>query len=109
MRENLPRTQRERFVDLDNFDNVRKKVLPDNYNLVDGWWLDRQKEIIRSLDPSRFGQLSIEITKYGPERNPITEFEALTILQAEDQKLIVGISSPEMINDKKAVNFDFKI
>ena len=111
LRENLPQTQRDRFVDLNHFDSVRKKGLPDNYNLVDGWWLDRQKKIIRSLDPARFAQLSIEMRKSVPERNPRTEIEALTVLQAEEQKLVGGISRPDMINDQKeqTLNFDFKI
>jgi hypothetical protein len=47
----------------------------------------------------------------GPVRNPITEIEALTVLQAEQQTIVGGISRPDMINDQKErdLNLDFKI
>lgn len=96
---------------MDNFDEVRNKGLPDNYNIVDGWWLNRQQEIRSSLNPARFAQLSIELKPTGLQRAIITEIEALTILQAEEQNLVIGSSRPDMINiDKeKNLNFDFKI
>lgn len=111
LQRDLPLTEKDKSLDLNNFDKVRNKGLPDNYNLVDGWWLNRQKELIRSLDPARFGQLRIELTKVGPQQNILTEIEALTILQAEEQKLVDGISRPDMINSEKEIklNFDFKI
>jgi hypothetical protein len=51
------------------------------------------------------------MTKFGLVRNSITEIEALTVLQAEEQNLVGGISRPDMINDEKeqTLNFDFKI
>jgi hypothetical protein len=63
------------------------------------------------MDPARFAQLSIELTKVGPQQNIITEIEALTILQAEEQNLVGGISRPDMINSEKErkLNLDFKI
>jgi len=67
LRRDLPLTKKDKSLDLNNFGKVRNKGLPDNYNLVDGWWLNSQKERIRSLDPARFGQLSIELTKVSPQ------------------------------------------
>ncbi len=51
------------------------------------------------------------MTKFGPQQNPITEIEALTVLQAEEQNIVGGSSRPDMINDQKEqkLNFDFKI
>jgi hypothetical protein len=49
----LTTEKEDKRLALSNFDNVKNKELPDNYNLVDGWWLDRQKEIIRYLDVVR--------------------------------------------------------
>jgi hypothetical protein len=43
LRKDLPLTEKDKSLGLNNFDKVRNKGLPDNYNLVDGWWLDRQK------------------------------------------------------------------
>jgi len=96
---------------LNNFDKVKNKGLPNNYNFVDGWWLERQKEIISFFNPTRFDQLSVKITKFGPVRNDITEIEALSVLQAEKQNLVGGIFRPDMINDQReqTLNFDFKI
>ena len=107
----LSLTKEEESLNLNNFDKVKNRGLPDNYNLVDGWWLDRQKEILSFLNPARFAQLSIEMTKFGPVQNSITEIEALTVLQAEEQNLVGGILRPDMINDQKeqTLNFDFKI
>jgi len=107
LRRDLPLTKKDKSLDLNNFDKVRNKGLPDNYNLVDGWWLIRQKERIRSLDPARFGQLSIELTKVGPQQNILTEIEALTILQAEEQNLVGEISRPDMINSEKDRKLNF--
>jgi hypothetical protein len=99
------------LVDLDNFDKVRNKGLPDNYNIVEGWWLDRQQELTRSFDPARLRQLSIELTKVGPQQNIKTEIDALTILQAEQQNIVGGISRPDCfhIEKEEKLNFDFKI
>jgi hypothetical protein len=110
-RRDLPLTEEDKSLNFNNFDKVKNKGLPDNYNIVDGWWLNRQKEMISSLNPARFAQLSIEMTKFGPQRNLITEIEALTVLQAEEQNLVGGILRPDMINDQKeqTLNFDFKI
>ena len=98
-------------VKLNDFDQAVKKKLPANYNPVDGWWLDRQKEIISSLNLARFAQLSIELKPTGPIKDPITEIEALTILQAEEENLVTGSFRPDMINSEKErkLNFDFKI
>jgi hypothetical protein len=41
LRESLPLTEEEKSLNLNNFDTVKNKGLPDSYNLVDGWWLDR--------------------------------------------------------------------
>lgn len=111
LRRNLSLTEEEKSLKLNNFDKVKNKGLPDNYNLVDGWWLGLQKEILSFLNPARFAQLSIEMTKFGPIRNSITEIEALTVLQAEEQNLVGGILRPDMVNDQKeqTLNFDFKI
>lgn len=96
---------------MNNFDKVKNKGLPNNYNFVDSWWLERQKEIISFFNPTRFDQLSVKITKFGPVRNDITEIEALSVLQAEKQNLVGGIFRPDMINDQReqTLNFDFKI
>ena len=64
-----PISPKESQLTLDNFDDVRNKGLPKNYDLEDGWWLKRQNQIISSLDPFRFAELSIEITKLGPVQN----------------------------------------
>ena len=111
LRKGLPLTEEDKSINLGNFGKVINKGLPDNYNLVDGWWLDRQKEILSSFNPARFAQLSIEMTQFGPEKNSSTEIEALTVLQAEEQNLVGGILRPDMITDKKEqrLNFDFKI
>ncbi len=111
LQRNIPLTGKDKSLNLSNFDKVRNKGLTDNYNLVDGWWLDRQKEIIRSLDPARFGQLSIEFTKSGPKQNVITELEALVVLQAELENLVGGSNRSDMIKIEKEriLNFDFKI
>ena len=102
---------KDESLNFENFDKIKNKGLPENYNLVDGWWLERQKEILSRFDPARYAQLSIEMTKFGPVRISITEIEALTVLQAEEQKLIGGISRPDMVTDEKEqkLNFDFKI
>jgi hypothetical protein len=47
-------TKENKSLNLNNFDKVKNRGLPDNYNLVDGWWLDRQKEIISFLNSARF-------------------------------------------------------
>ena len=91
----------------ENFDTQKNQGLPTNYNPVDGWWVDRQEEITRSVDPVRFAELSID----GGIRNDITELEALTILQAESQNLVSGAKRPDKINDPREedLNLDFKI
>ena len=111
LRRNLPLTEEDKSLNFNNFDRIKNKGLPDNYNIVDGWWLNRQNEILSSLNPVRFAQLSIEMIKFGPEQNPITEIEALTVLQAEEQNIVGEPSRPDMINDQKEqkLNFDFKI
>jgi len=65
--------------------------------------------MISSLNPARFAQLSIEMTKFGPQRNLITEIEALTVLQAEEQNLVGGILRPDMINDQKEQTLNFEL
>ena len=111
LRRDIPLTEEDRSLNLNDFDKIKNKGLPQNYNIIDGWWLNREKEIISSLDPDRFAQLSIEIRDSGPVKTPITRIEALTVLQAERQNLIGGISRPDMLNDIKEakLNFDFKI
>ena len=49
LRRNLP--LEDKSLSLNNFDTVKNKGLLDNYNPVDGWWLDRQKEIISFINP----------------------------------------------------------
>jgi hypothetical protein len=71
--------------------------------------LDRRKEIISFLNPARFTQLSIEMKKFGPVRDSITEIEALTVLQAEEQNLVGGILRPDMINDQKERILKFRV
>ena len=55
-------------------------------------------------------QIEIE-SKEGPRQDIITELEALTILQAEDQNLVLGAKRPDMQNNLKEslLNLDFKI
>lgn len=88
-----------------NFDieSIRRTIEIENLrsNIIDYWWSDRQKEILSFLNAARFDELSTQMTKFGPVRNPHTEMEALTVLQAENQNLVSGISRPDMINDKK--------
>ena len=83
---------------MNNFNEVKNRGLPNSYNPVDGWWLDRQQEILDSLNLARFNQLSYEITIDGPVQNSTTKLEALTILQAEQENLVSGISRPDMVN-----------
>ena len=111
LRRNLPLTEEDKSLNFNNFDRIKNKGLPDNYNIIDGWWLDRQNEILSSLNPARFAQLSIELKASGPVRTSLTEIEALTALQAEKQNIIGGISRPDMINNQteRTLNFDFKI
>ena len=58
-RKGLPLTEEDKSLNLNNF------------NLVDGWWLDRKKEILSSLNPARVAQLSIEMTQSGLQKTPI--------------------------------------
>ena len=98
LRRQLPLTDEEQDLDVNNFDEVKNRGLPNSYNPVDGWWLDRQQEILDSLNFARFNQLSYEITIDGPVQNSTTKLEALTILQAEQENLVSGISRPDMVN-----------
>ena len=50
LRPDLSLTEDGKSLNLNNFDKVKNRGLPDNYNLVDGWWLDRQKEILSFLN-----------------------------------------------------------
>ena len=111
LRQAIVLTDEEKDLNPNNFDEVKNRGLPNSYNLVDGWWLDRKKEILSSLNLARFTQLSIEMTRLGPVQNPTTEIEALTILEAEQQNLVGRISRPDMVNDLKeqTLNLDFKI
>lgn len=88
-------------LEFNTFDKVKNR----------GWWLERQNEIARSVDPKRLAELSIEKTKKGPQQTVITELEALSILQAEREKLVGGVSRPDMFNNEKEakLNLDFKI
>lgn len=56
-------------------------------------------------------RLSTVMTEAGPILNLSTEIEALTVLQAEAQNIVVGISRLDMVNDQKEqkLNLDFKI
>jgi hypothetical protein len=33
----LPLTEEEKSLNMNNFDKIKNQGLPDNYNLVDGW------------------------------------------------------------------------
>ena len=111
MRQDLLLTDEEKSLKLNNFDEVKNRGLPNTYSIVNGWCSDRQKEILSFFNPARFAQLSIEIIEFGSVRNSVTEIEALTVLQAEEQNLVGGILGSDMIDDKKeqTLNLDFKI
>lgn len=104
-------TDQDRSVNLGNFDENKNKGLPSTYNLVNGWWVDREKEIRNSLDAHRLAELSIDIKSNGPVQNSITEFEALTVLQGEQLDLFSGISRTDQLNNLKErkLNLDFRI
>ncbi len=40
LRRNVPLTEENKSLNFNNFDKVKNKGLPDNYNPLDGWWLD---------------------------------------------------------------------
>ena len=107
----LPLTEEDLLLNLNNFDKIRNRGLPENYDPLAGWWVDRQKEILFSLDSSKFDVLSIEKKKAGPVQDETTEFEALIALQAENLNLVYGLSRPDMQKDEREhdLNLDFKI
>jgi len=111
LRREVPMTEDERRLEFNTFDDVKTKGLPYNYDPVEGWWLERQNEIARSVDPIRFAQLSIEKRKDDFVQNAITEFEALSILQAKRQNLVSGATRPDMknVDKERKLNLDFKI
>jgi len=111
LRREVPMTEDERRLEFNTFDEVKTKGLPYNYDPVEGWWLERQNEIARSVDPIRFAQLSIEKRKDDFVQNAITEFEALSILQAKRQNLVSGATRPDMknVDKERKLNLDFNL
>lgn len=65
--------------------------------------------MISFINPARFAQLSIEMIKFGPVRNFITEIKALTVLQAKEQNLVDGILHSDIINDQKEQTLNFEL
>jgi hypothetical protein len=51
------------------------------------------------------------MTQFGPQQKSMNDIKALSILKAQDQKLVGGISRPDMVTSLKErkLNFNFKI
>lgn len=105
----LPTEERQNIND--NFDDIINIGLPSEYDLVEGWWLERVAEIKQLLDSDKLDKLSVEKKSSGDVCNTTTELEALTILQCEFENIVSGISRPKMQGSEKEanLNLDFKI